>query len=150
MRSLPTHTFFYGMQPGEQLTAEIDPGKRLEITLQTVGATSDTGQVKVFFELNGQPREVSVPNRSAKAKVAARAKAEATNPAHIAAPMPGLIIGLVAKPGQKLAKGDIILQLEAMKMQTALTAERAGTLRVLHVKPGDQVEAKDLVAEWEN
>jgi pyruvate carboxylase len=150
VRTLPTHTFFYGMQPGEQITAEIDAGKRLEITLQTVGETSDTGQVKVFFELNGQPREVSVPNRSIKAKVAARAKADTANPTHIAAPMPGLVIGLVAKPGQNLAKGDIILQLEAMKMQTALTAERAGILKTLHVKSGDQVEAKDLVAEWED
>jgi pyruvate carboxylase len=149
VRALPTHTFFYGMQPGEQLTAEIDPGKRLEILLQTVGATSDTGQVKVFFELNGQPREVSVPNRSVKAKVTARAKADVANPAHIAAPMPGLVIGIVAKPGQQIAKGDIILQLEAMKMQTALTAERTGTLKDIHVKPGEQVEAKDLVAEWE-
>ncbi len=149
VRTLPTHTFFHGMQPGEQITAEIDPGKRLEILLQTVGGTSDTGQVKVYFELNGQPREVTVPNRSVKAKVAARAKADAANATHIAAPMPGLIIGLVAKPGQKLAKGDIILQMEAMKMQTALTAERAGTIDTIHVKPGDQVEAKDLVAEWE-
>jgi pyruvate carboxylase len=147
VRALPTPVFFYGMQPGEQLTAEIDPGKRLEILLQTVGATSDTGQVKVFFELNGQPREVTVPNRSVKAKVTARAKADLANPAHIAAPMPGLVIGIIASPGQKLAKGDIILQLEAMKMQTALAAERAGTLKAIHVKPGDQVEAKDLVAE---
>jgi pyruvate carboxylase len=149
VRALPTPTFFYGMQPGEQLTAEIDPGKRLEIMLQTIGAISDTGQVKVFFELNGQPREVSVPNRSVKAKVAARAKADMANPAHIGAPMPGLVIGLVAKPGQKLSKGDIILQLEAMKMQTVVTADRAGTLKFIFVKPGDQVEVKDLVAELE-
>ncbi|MDE2445086.1 MAG: pyruvate carboxylase [Alphaproteobacteria bacterium] len=149
VRSLPTPVFFYGMQPGEQLTAEIDAGKRLEIMLQTIGATSDTGQVKVFFELNGQPREVTVPNRSVKAKVAARAKADTANPAHIGAPMPGLVIGLVAKIGQKLAKGDIILQLEAMKMQTVVTADRAGTLKAIHVKPGDQVEVKDLVAELE-
>jgi pyruvate carboxylase len=148
VRALPTSVFFYGMEPGEQLTAEIDPGKRLEIQLQTVGATSDTGQVKVFFELNGQPREVSVPNRSAKAKVMARAKADPANSSHIAAPMPGLVIGVIAKPGQKLAKGDIILQLEAMKMQTVLVAERAGTLKDIHVKPGDQVDAKDLVAEF--
>ena len=149
VRALPTQTFFYGMEQGEQLTAEIDPGKRLEIVLQTVGATSDAGQVKVFFELNGQPREVTVPNRSVKAKVAARAKADSANSAHIAAPMPGLVIGIVATMGQKLAKGDIILQLEAMKMQTALAAERAGKLKSIYVKSGDQVEAKDLVAEWE-
>lgn len=148
VRALPTAVFFYGMQPGEQLTAEIDPGKRLEIQLQTVGTTSETGQVKVFFELNGQPREVTVPNRSVKAKVVARAKADVSNPAHIAAPMPGLVIGVIATPGQKVAKGDIILQLEAMKMQTVLVAERTGTLKDIHVKPGDQVEAKDLVAEF--
>jgi pyruvate carboxylase len=78
----------------------------------------------------------------------ARAKADPANSSHIAAPMPGLVIGVIAKPGQKLAKGDIILQLEAMKMQTVLVAERAGTLKDIHVKPGDQVDAKDLVAEF--
>jgi pyruvate carboxylase len=149
VRTLPTHTFFYGMEAGEQITAEIDPGKRLEIVLQTVGGTSDTGQVKVYFELNGQPREVTVPNRTVKAKVAARAKADATNANHVAAPMAGLVIGIVAKPGQKLAKGDIILQMEAMKMQTALTVERDGILSAIHVKLGDQIETKDLLAEWE-
>jgi pyruvate carboxylase len=149
VRSLPTHTFFYGMRPGEQITTEIDPGKRLEVVLQTVGEVSAEGQVKVFFELNGQPREVSVPNRSAKATKAARPKADAGNAHHVASPMPGLVVGVVARPGQALAKGDIILQLEAMKMQSALTAERAGTLKSIHVQPGDQVEAKDLVAEWD-
>jgi pyruvate carboxylase len=148
VRTLPTRTFFYGMEPAEQITAEIDPGKRLEIVLQTVSATSETGDVKVFFELNGQPREIRVPNRSAKAKTAARPKIQDGNPAQIGAPMPGLVIGVVAEAGKKLAKGDIILQLEAMKMQTAVTAERPGTLKSINVKIGDQVEAKDLIAEW--
>ena len=94
VRTLPTQTFFYGMKPGEQITAEIDPGKRLEILLQTVGGTSDNGQVKVHFELNGQPREVTVP--VVKARFTVRAKADSANPLHIAAPMPGLVIGVVA------------------------------------------------------
>ena len=135
------------MEPGEQITAEIAPGKRLEIVLQTVGATSDTGDVKVFFELNGQPREIRVPNRSAKGKIAARPKIEDGNPAHIGAPMPGLVVGISAKPGDVLSKGDPILQLEAMKMQTSVIAEIAGKLEAIHVKIGDSVEAKDLVAE---
>jgi pyruvate carboxylase len=147
VRTLPTRVFFYGMEPGEQITAEIDPGKRLEIVLQTVGATSDTGDVKVFFELNGQPREIRVPNRSVKAKVAARPKIQGGNPAHVGAPMPGLVISLTAKVGDMLAKGDPILQLEAMKMQASVVAERAGKLTAVHVKVGDSVEAKDLVAE---
>ena len=150
VRSLPTSTFFYGMKPGEQITAEIDPGKRLEIVLQTVSATTDMGDVKVFFELNGQPREIRVPNRSAKAKTAARAKVQDGNLSHIGAPMPGLVINVVATSGKKLVKGDIILQLEAMKMQSAVTAERNGTLKSIHVKIGDQVEVKDLIAEWES
>jgi pyruvate carboxylase len=149
VRSLPTPAFFYGMKPGEQITAEIDPGKRLEIVLQTVSATLDTGDVKVFFELNGQPREIRVPNRSAKAKTAARSKVQDGNPDHIGAPMPGLVITIIASPGKKLLKGDIILQLEAMKMQSAVTAERNGTLKSINVKIGDQVEVKDLIAEWE-
>ena len=149
VRSLPTPAFFYGMKPGEQITAEIDPGKRLEIVLQTVSATLDTGDVKVFFELNGQPREIRVPNRSAKAKTAARSKVQDGNPDHIGAPMPGLVITVIASPGKKLLKGDIILQLEAMKMQSAVTAERNGTLKSINVKIGDQVEVKDLIAEWE-
>ncbi|MBZ0259007.1 MAG: pyruvate carboxylase [Hyphomicrobiales bacterium] len=147
VRTLPTRTFFYGMEPGEQVTAEIDPGKRLEIVMQTVGATSDTGDVKVFFELNGQPREIRVPNRSVKAKVAARPKIQDGNPAHVGAPMPGLVIGVTAKVGDMLAKGDPILQLEAMKMQASVVAERPGKLTAVHVKVGESVETKDLVAE---
>ncbi len=148
VRVLPTRTFFYGMAPGEQVTAEIAAGKMLEIQLQTVGETTDTGDVKVFFELNGQPREIRVPNRGVKAKVAARPKAEQNNPLHIGAPMPGLIVGVTAKAGDILAKGDPILQMEAMKMLTAVTADRAGRLSHVHVKVGDPVEAKDLLAEW--
>jgi pyruvate carboxylase len=149
VRTLPTRTFFYGMEPGEQITAEIDPGKRLEIVLQTVSATLETGDVKVFFELNGQPREIRVPNRSVKAKIATRPKAEEGNASHIGAPMPGLVIGVMAKVGAVLAKSATILQLEAMKMQTSVMAERSGTLKAIHVKTGDQVEAKDLIAEFE-
>jgi pyruvate carboxylase len=149
VRTLPTHTFFYGMELGEQLTAEIDPGKRLEIVLQTVSATLDTGDVKVFFELNGQPREIRVPNRSVKAKTTARPKAEEGNANHLAAPMPGLILNVLAVIGKALNKGDVILQLEAMKMQSAVTAERSGTLKAIHVKVGEAVEVKDLLAEWE-
>ncbi|MBZ0261359.1 MAG: pyruvate carboxylase [Hyphomicrobiales bacterium] len=147
VRTLPTQTFFFGMEPGEQITAEIAPGKRLEIVLQSVGATSDTGDVKVFFELNGQPREIRVPNRSVKAKVATRPKIHDGNPAHIGAPMPGLIIGITTKVGDLVEKGDPILQLEAMKMQASVVAERPGKMTAIHVKVGDSVETKDLVAE---
>ncbi len=76
VRVLPTRTFFYGMEPTEEISAEIDPGKTLEIRLQAIGETLDDGDVKVFFELNGQPRVIRVPNRTVKAATAARPKAD--------------------------------------------------------------------------
>ena len=86
VRALPTITFFYGMQPGEEITAEIDPGKTLEIRLQAIGEIDEQGEVKVFFELNGQPRVIRVPNRLVKSQTASRPKAEAGNSNHIGAP----------------------------------------------------------------
>ncbi len=80
VRTLPTKTFFYGMEPGEEITAEIDPGKTLEIRLQAVGETTDDGEVKVFFELNGQPRVIRVPNRIVKATTSAKPKAATGSP----------------------------------------------------------------------
>ena len=64
VRTLPTRNFFYGMQPGEEISAEIDPGKILEIRLQAIGDPDENGEVKVFFELNGQPRVIRVKDRS--------------------------------------------------------------------------------------
>ena len=149
VRTLPTRTFFYGMEPGEEIEAEIDPGKTLEIRLQTVGETTDEGDVRVFFELNGQPRTIRVPNRAVKAKTQARPKADAANPNHIGAPMPGSISTVAVAPGQKLNAGDLILTVEAMKMETAIHADRAGRVKAVHVAAGSQIDAKDLLVELE-
>jgi pyruvate carboxylase len=149
VRTLPTRTFFYGMEPGEEITAEIDPGKTLEIRLQTVGETGEDGDVKVFFELNGQPRVVRVPNRAIKAKAAVKPKAAEGNPAHIGAPMPGSIASVAVTVGQKVNAGDLLLTIEAMKMETGLHADRSAVVKALHVSPGAQVDAKDLLVELE-
>jgi len=149
VRTLPTRTFFYGMTQGEEITAEIDPGKTLELRLQAVGETSDDGEVKVFFELNGQPRVIRVPNRLIKAKTAAKPKAADGNPAHVGAPMPGSIASVAVTPGQKVHAGDLLLTIEAMKMETGIHAERAGVVKVLLVQAGSQVDAKDLLVELE-
>ncbi|QYZ70381.1 pyruvate carboxylase [Neotabrizicola shimadae] len=149
VRVLPTRTFFYGMQPGDEITAEIDSGKTLEIRLQAVGETGEDGEVKVFFELNGQPRVIRVPNRAIKAKTAARPKAADGNPAHIGAPMPGSVASVAVTAGQKVRAGDLLLTIEAMKMETGLHADREGTVKALHVHPGSQIEAKDLLIELE-
>ena len=149
VRVLPTRTFFYGMEAGEEITAEIDPGKTLEIRLQAVGETTEDGEVKVFFELNGQPRVIRVPNRAIKAKVAAKPKAAEGNPAHIGAPMPGSIASVAVVAGQKVNAGDLLLTIEAMKMETGIHADRAAVVKALHVHPGSQIEAKDLLVELE-
>ena len=149
VRTLPTRTFFYGMESREEISAEIDPGKTLEIRLQAVGETLDDGNVKVFFELNGQPRVIRVPNRSVKAATAARPKADSSNEDHIGAPMPGVVASVAASVGQKVAQGDLLLTIEAMKMETGIHAERSAVIKAIHVSAGAQIDAKDLLIEFE-
>ena len=149
VRALPTKTFFYGMEPGEEITAEIDPGKTLEIRLQAVGETTEEGEVRVFFELNGQPRVIRVPNRMVTSTAQARPKAEASNADHIGAPMPGVVASVAVQAGQKVNAGDLLLTIEAMKMETGLHAERDAVVKAMHVQPGGQIDAKDLLVELE-
>ncbi len=147
VRTLPTHAYLYGMAPGEEISVEIDPGKTLEIRMQTLGETTDDGEAKVFFELNGQPRVIRVPNRMVKAKTAARPKAAEGDPGHIGAPMPGSVASVAVSPGQKVAAGDLLLTIEAMKMETGIHADREATVKAVHVTPGAQIDAKDLLVE---
>jgi len=149
VRSLPTRTFFYGMEPGEEISAEIDPGKILEIRLQAVSDMDEDGEVKVFFELNGQPRAVRVLNRLAAADKVQRPKAEAGNPNHIGAPMPGVVATVAAQVGKAVKAGDLLLTIEAMKMETGLHAERDAVVKAVHVQAGGQIDAKDLLIELE-
>tara|TARA_R110002124_G_scaffold106467_21_gene258428 strand:- start:32108 stop:35551 length:3444 start_codon:yes stop_codon:yes gene_type:complete len=147
VRTLPTWNFFYGMQQGDQISAEIDPGKTLEIRLIALGDTMEDGEVKVFFELNGQPRTIRVPNRKVMATKAVRPKAEDGNPDHIGAPMPGSVASVAVSVGQTVKSGDLLLTIEAMKMETGLHADRDATVKAVHVQPGGQIEAKDLLVE---
>ncbi|MBV0891102.1 pyruvate carboxylase [Paracoccus sp. Z118] len=147
VRTLPTRNFFYGMEPGDEITAEIGPGKTLEIRLQAIGDTDEAGEVKVFFDLNGQPRIIRVPNRKARSATAARPKADAGNPDHVGAPMPGVVASVAVTAGQGVRQGDLLLTIEAMKMETGIHADRDGTVKALHVTPGAQIDAKDLMVE---
>ncbi|PID35484.1 MAG: pyruvate carboxylase [Rhodobacterales bacterium] len=149
VRTLPTRTFFYGMEPGEEISAEIDPGKTLEILLQAIGEPDEAGDVKVFFELNGQPRSIRVPDRKIAATKVAHPKAEEGNPGHIGAPMPGVVASVAVSVGQHVAEGDLLLTIEAMKMETGIHAERDAIVKAVHVVPGGQIDAKDLLVELE-
>lgn len=149
VRALPTRNFFYGMEAGDEISVEIDPGKTLEVRLLTMGETDEKGEVKVFFELNGQPRQVRVPNRKATGTKAARPKADPSNAGHVGAPMPGVVASVAASAGSKVRQGDLLLTIEAMKMETGLHADRDGTIKAIHVRPGEQIDAKDLLVEVE-
>ena len=149
VRTLPTRTFFYGMEPGEEISAEIDPGKILEIRLPAVGDLDENGEVKVCFELNGQPRAVRVLNRIAAANNVSRPKAEAGNPNHVGAPMPGVVATVAAQAGKSVKAGDLLLTIEAMKMETGIHAERDAVIKAVHVQAGGQIDAKDLLVELE-
>ena len=150
VRTLPTSTFFYGMKSGEEISVEIDPGVTLEIRCQAIGETNDQGEAKVFFELNGQPRVIRVPNRKIKATTIERPKAEVDNPDHIGAPMPGVVATVAAQAGAQVKQGDLLLTIEAMKMETGIHADRDAVIKAVHVTPGAQIDAKDLMVELES
>ena len=142
---LPTPVFFYGMQPNDEIAIEIEPGKTLVLLLVTIGETDEEGQVKVFFELNGQQRIIKVQNRSAAVTKVARRKAEDGNDSHVAAPMPGAVSTIAVQKGQQVKAGDIVATLEAMKMETSLHAARDGKVAEILVSPGQQIDARDLL-----
>jgi pyruvate carboxylase len=147
VRQLPTPTFFYGMEAGEESFVDLEPGKTMVIRLLAVGETDEDGMVKVFFELNGQPRTAVVPNRSVASGLKAHPKAEEGNPDHVAAPMPGVIASIAVEEGKRVRPGDLLLTIEAMKMETAIRAERGGVVKRLLARHGAQVDAKDLLIE---
>jgi len=144
---LPTSPFFYGLLDREEISIDIAKGKTL-VVRQTgrSDAVDEEGKIKVFFELNGQPRTVRVP-KAGVAGAAAKARAEEGNPNHVGAPMPGMVVTVAVKVGQLAKKGDPLLSLEAMKMETMLSAERDATIHAIHVRAGETINARDLLIE---
>jgi len=147
LAALPTPTFFYGMEVGQEIAIDLEWGKTLVVRLQAIGQTREDGTVSVFFELNGQPRVIKAPNRSATVTATVRRKADESNASHMAAPMPGMIVVLSVQPGAIVKAGDALLSMEAMKMETALRASHDGKVTAIHVEVGEAVEAKDLLIE---
>jgi pyruvate carboxylase len=147
---LPTPVFFYGMATGEEVSIDIEPGKTLIIKFLTVGEPQPDGRRVVYFELNGQPREVIVTDKSLGAgTVKARAKAEPGNAKHVAAPMPGAVVAVAVAVGDEIEAGQKLLTLEAMKMESTLYADRPGKIAEVLVRPGVPVEGGDLVIRFE-
>ena len=142
---IPSRQFFYGMEKGEEVTFELEAGKTLYVKFLTASEPHPDGTRTVFFELNGQPREVTVRDKALKSLAPERMKAEPSVPGQVGAPIPGAITSLFVELNQPVEKGDKLLVLEAMKMQTTVSAPIAGRVKQRFVKVGDTVDAKDLL-----
>jgi pyruvate carboxylase len=142
---LPSAAFFYGLQPGEEINVEIEEGKVLIIRLVSIGSPDKDGRRTISYELNGMARDVVITDKSVSPKTKARPKADLADPTQVAAPIPGLIASLSVSTGAKVAKGDKLLMMEAMKMQTTVYAPCDGVVDDLKIAVGDTVESKDLL-----
>jgi pyruvate carboxylase len=149
--ALPTHVFFYGMRPGEDITVTThEEGRQAVIRYLTASESADAdGMRHLFFEINGWPVSVRIADRSLARDVVLHERADLSNPRHVPAPMPGLIVSVAVEPGQTVTRGDLLLTMEAMKMETVVAAERDGTVKRVVAGPGTEVEAKDLLIEFE-
>ncbi len=142
---LPTPVFFYGQKPNEEIAVDIEPGKTLIIKYLTTGEPHPDGTRNVFFELNGQPRDVTVVDQSLEPETKKRLKADPNNPKHVAASMPGMVVTVAVQAGDTVKRGQKLLTLEAMKMETTITAETDGKVAEVLVEAGSQVETGDLL-----
>ncbi|MBT8068731.1 MAG: pyruvate carboxylase [Gammaproteobacteria bacterium] len=146
---LPTHVYFYGMRPEEEIVATMEDGRKVVIRYLTKSDADDRGYRRIFFEVNGQPSSVLIQDRSSESAHHENEQADSTNPNHVGAPMPGVVSTISVDAGQKVQRGDTLLTMEAMKMETSITAERDATIKRVLAKIGDQFDAKDLLVEFE-
>jgi pyruvate carboxylase len=142
---LPTYAFFYGLRAGEEITVEIEAGKSLIIRFLTASEPRPDGTRTLFFELNGQPRELNVRDRALRVVERSHPRADSADPGQVAAPTAGVIGGIAVKANQVVERGVKLLTLEAMKMQSNIYAPISGRIAKLLVSPGQNVEAKDLL-----
>jgi pyruvate carboxylase len=146
-RVLPTPAFFYGLKPGEEISVEIEEGKILIIKLIYVSEPDKEGLRTLTFELNGRARECVIADKSVKSEVKRRTKADSADKMQIGAPIPAMVSAVTATVGHKVKKGEKLVILEAMKMQTTVYALADGIIDQVEVQAGDQVESKDLLVK---
>ncbi|MBU8609788.1 pyruvate carboxylase [Bacillus pumilus] len=142
---LDTPTFFYGMKLGEEIEVEIEKGKTLIVKLVSIGEPNPDATRVLYFELNGQPREVVIKDESIKSSVQEKMKADRSNPNHIAASMPGTVIKVLVEKGQKISQGEHLMINEAMKMETTVQAPFTAVVDEIHVTNGEPIQTGDLL-----
>ena len=143
---LPTHVFFHGLRSGEETVLYFEDQRQGIIRYLATSDPDEEGMRRVFFELNGQPQTVIIRDNRLSRDIHQNEKAEPSNASHLAAPMPGLVVSVEVTLGQRIKQGDAMLVLEAMKMQSAIPAEKAGLVKRIVVSPDHVVDAGDLLA----
>ncbi len=144
---LDTPTFLYGMRIGETLEVEIEKGKTLIIKLVSIGQVQKDGTRIVYFELNGQPREVAIKDFSVESDLVEKPKADQQNEFHVGATMPGTVVKVLVEEGDTVKQGDHLVITEAMKMETTIQAPVSGTVEKIYVEPGEAISQGDLLIE---
>ena len=142
---LPTPVFFYGMKPGEEILVEIAKGKIIIIELVAITEPDELGFRTVAFRLNGQIRRINVRDKSILVEKVSNAKADQSN--HVGSPLQGKIAEIKVKQGDTVSKNQPLFVIEAMKMETTVTAPYEGTIGKVHLTSGGLVEQDDLVLE---
>ncbi|WP_173916594.1 pyruvate carboxylase [Halobacillus sp. Marseille-Q1614] len=149
MSALDTPTFLYGMRLGEEIEVEIEQGKTLIVKLVSIGEAQIDGTRTVYFELNGQPREVVIKDNNVTSTVEERPKADKSNEKHIGASMPGTVLKVIAEKGEKVKKGDHLMITEAMKMETTVQAPFDGVIKNIYIQSNEAIHVGDLLIEFE-
>ena len=147
LTNLPTKNFFYGMERGEEITVELDKGKSLLITLDSIGKPNKEGMVTVYFKVNGQGRTVLVKDNAIKVDIIKNKKIDKDNQNHIGAPLQGLLSTILVKKGDKVVKNQPLFIIEAMKMETTITATESMEVKSIILDEGAMVNSDDLILE---
>jgi pyruvate carboxylase len=142
---LPTPSFLYGVRVGEEVSVDIESGKTIIVKLVAIGGLTAEGHRMVYFEMNGQPREVVVKDDSAGASAKQQTMADPGDPLDVGASMPGKVLSILHEVGDHVAPGDALLVLEAMKMETAVTSSTDGVVEKILVSVGDNAKAGELL-----
>lgn len=143
--NIPTKNFFYGMEVGEEIMVELDRGKNVLISLMLKGEPDDAGNVSIFFKINGQLRNVLIKDTSLKVEKKENPKADSSNAKHIGAPLQGLLSSVLVKKGQEIKRNQPLFVIEAMKMETTVTATEEGVVDQIRLEGGSLVNSDDLV-----
>ncbi|MDI2589510.1 pyruvate carboxylase [Psychrobacillus sp. NEAU-3TGS] len=142
---LDTPTFLYGLRLGEEIEVEIEVGKTLIIKMVSIGEPTQDGNRVIYFELNGQPREIIIQDMNIEVSHLSKQKADVTNENHIGATMPGTVLKVAIDIGSKVKRGQHLLITEAMKMETTVQAPYNGVIKEIHVVAGEAISTGDLL-----